>query len=218
MSDDPYSIPTTADIGYVHLNVADLDQSLAFYCGTLGFGLVRRYGDGSHGAAFVSAGGYHHHIGLNTWRSRRATPPPSGYTELYHLAVRYANRRDLAQTVRRVLEAGVSLGGATDHGVSHSVYLGDPDGNGVELTWDRVAEERTRRTGHVFWEGTRSERPVERIGLRLYGENVVTRCTYTLSSASQPDLRSVKPPMARFVTAISSSPPRRQKGILEVSF
>jgi catechol 2,3-dioxygenase len=144
MSNDTYIIPATANIGHIHLNVADLDRSLAFYCGTLGFGLVTRYAEGPHGAAFVSAGGYHHHIGLNTWRSRGATPAPSGHTGLFHLAVRYANRRDLARAVRRVLEAGIVLGGATDHGVSHSVYLSDPDGNGVELTCDLPESEWPR--------------------------------------------------------------------------
>jgi catechol 2,3-dioxygenase len=142
--DNTYTMPSGAHIGHVHLNVADLDRSLAFYCGTLGFRLVTRYADGPHGAAFVSAGGYHHHIGLNTWRSRSGTPAPTGHTGLFHLAIAYPNRHDLAQAVRRVLEAGIALGGATDHGVSHSVYLSDPDGNGLELTVDLPESEWPR--------------------------------------------------------------------------
>lgn len=136
MTREAYQVPAGASIGHVHLHVADLERSLAFYRGVLGFGLVTRFAEGPHGAAFVSAGGYHHHIGLNTWRSRGASPPPPGHTGLYHFAVRYPARRDLAEAVRRAVAAGVSLHGATDHGVSHSIYLADPDGNGLELTWD----------------------------------------------------------------------------------
>lgn len=139
--DSPYGsyvIPAGAGIGHVHLKVADVDRALGFYRGVLGFGVVTRVGDR---AAFVSAGGYHHHIGLNNWRTQGAASPPPGATGLYHLAVRYPDRTSLAVAVRRVVEAGIPLGGATDHGVSHSVYLSDPDGNGVELTCDRPREE-----------------------------------------------------------------------------
>ena len=134
----PYTIPAGADIGHVHLKVADLERALDFYCGVLGFELMTRYGAQ---AAFVSAGGYHHHIGLNTWESRGAPSPPPGRTGLYHLAVRLPGRAALATAVRRLLLAGVPLSGAADHGVSEAVYLDDPDGNGVELYWDRPREE-----------------------------------------------------------------------------
>ena len=122
------------DIGHVHLKVADIDRALSFYVGVLGFELQQRFG---RQAAFVSAGGYHHHIGLNTWESRGGSPPPPGTTGLYHLALRYPTRRALADALRRLVEAGVPLQGASDHGVSEALYLADPDGNGVELTWDR---------------------------------------------------------------------------------
>ena len=121
-------------IGHVHLKVADLDRALAFYCGVLGFELTQRYGAG---AAFVSAGGYHHHIGLNTWESAGGSPPPPGTTGLYHLAILYPSRAALADALRRLVAAGVRLDGASDHGVSEALYLRDPDGNGVELYRDR---------------------------------------------------------------------------------
>jgi catechol 2,3-dioxygenase len=121
-------------IGHVHLKVADLERALRFYCGVLGFELTQRYGAQ---AAFVAAGGYHHHIGLNTWESLGGPPPPPGTTGLYHLAVLYPTRVALADALRRVLAAGVPLDGASDHGVSEALYLRDPDGNGVELYWDR---------------------------------------------------------------------------------
>lgn len=133
-----YTIPDGADIGHVHLKVADLERSLGFYCGVLGFALMQRFGDQ---AAFVSAGGYHHHLGLNTWESKGGAPPPPGSTGLYHTAIRFPTRRDLAVAVRRVLEVGVPLSGASDHGVSEAIYLDDPDGNGVELYWDRPRAE-----------------------------------------------------------------------------
>jgi catechol 2,3-dioxygenase len=124
-------------IGHVHLKVADLERALAFYCGVLGFGLTQRYGEQ---AAFVSAGGYHHHIGLNTWESHGAAPPPPGRTGLYHLAVLYPTRATLADALRRLIAARIPLDGASDHGVSEALYLRDPDGNGVELYWDRPEE------------------------------------------------------------------------------
>jgi len=128
-------------IGHVHLKVADLDRAIAFYSGVLGFELQQKYGTE---AAFLSAGGYHHHIGLNTWESRGGTPPPKGHTGLYHTAILYPTRADLADALRRLLAAGIRLDGASDHGVSQALYLRDPDGNGVELYWDRPREEWPR--------------------------------------------------------------------------
>jgi len=124
-------------IGHVHLKVADLDRALSFYCGVLGFELMQRYGKE---AAFVSAGGYHHHIGLNTWESAGGSPPPPGSTGLYHLAILYPTRAALAEALRRVQAAGIALDGASDHGVSEALYLRDYDDNGVELYWDRPRE------------------------------------------------------------------------------
>lgn len=121
-------------IGHVHLKVADLERSLEFYCGVLGFELTQRYGTQ---AAFISAGGYHHHIGLNTWESLGGSPPPPGTTGLYHTAILYPTRCALADALQRVLRAGIQLDGASDHGVSEAIYLRDPDENGVELYWDR---------------------------------------------------------------------------------
>ena len=128
-------------IGHVHLKVADLERALAFYCGVLGFELRQRFGAS---AAFISAGGYHHHIGLNTWESAGGSPPPPRSTGLYHLAVLYPTRALLADAVRRVLDAGIVLDGAADHGVSEAIYLRDPDANGVELYWDRPQSEWPR--------------------------------------------------------------------------
>ncbi|KAB7783135.1 VOC family protein [Methylorubrum populi] len=128
-------------IGHVHLKVADLERALAFYCGVLGFALTQRYGAQ---AAFVSAGGYHHHIGLNTWESAGGSPPPPGHTGLYHLAILYPDRAALADALRRVEAAGIALDGASDHGVSEALYLRDPDGNGVELYRDRPEAEWPR--------------------------------------------------------------------------
>ena len=133
----PGRIDPQVRIGHVHLKVADLERSLRFYCGVLGFEITQRYGTQ---AAFVSAGGYHHHIGLNTWESLGGSPPPSGTTGLYHTAILYPTRRTLADALRRVLGAGIPLDGAADHGVSEALYLRDPDGNGVELYWDRPQE------------------------------------------------------------------------------
>ncbi|HVH02400.1 MAG TPA: VOC family protein [Amaricoccus sp.] len=121
-------------IGHVHLKVADLDRAIAFYSGVLGFELQQKFGDR---AAFLSAGGYHHHIGLNTWESLGGTPPPPGHTGLYHTAILYPTRADLADALRRLIAAGIRLDGASDHGVSEALYLRDPDGNGVELYHDR---------------------------------------------------------------------------------
>jgi catechol 2,3-dioxygenase len=139
---DPQPIDPRVDIGHVHLKVADLDRSLAFWVGVLGLELQQRFGGQ---AAFVSAGGYHHHIGLNTWESAGGSPPPRGTTGLYHVALRYPDRPSLADALRRLVAAGVSLDGATDHGVSEAIYLRDPDGNGVELYRDRRREEWPRR-------------------------------------------------------------------------
>ena len=121
-------------IGHVHLKVADLDRALGFYRDVLGFELMQRFGTQ---AAFISAGGYHHHIGLNTWESKGGSPPARGTTGLYHVAILYPTRRDLADALLRLAKAGIELDGASDHGVSEALYLSDPDGNGVELYWDR---------------------------------------------------------------------------------
>jgi catechol 2,3-dioxygenase len=128
-------------IGHVHLKVADLERALNFYCGVLGFELQQRFGAQ---AAFISAGGYHHHIGLNTWESKGGSPPPPHSTGLYHLAILYPTRATLAAALRRVLAADIELDGAADHGVSEAIYLRDPDGNGVELYRDRPAAEWPR--------------------------------------------------------------------------
>ncbi|WP_424957856.1 VOC family protein [Hyphomicrobium sp. 1Nfss2.1] len=130
----PRPVDAGVRIGHVHVKVADLDRSLAFYCGVLGFELMQRYGKQ---AAFVSAGGYHHHIGLNTWESKGGTAPPPGTTGLYHVALLYPTRAALGDALRRLIEGGVPLEGASDHGVSQALYLRDPDGNGIELYWDR---------------------------------------------------------------------------------
>ncbi|HYD15186.1 MAG TPA: VOC family protein [Hyphomicrobium sp.] len=129
-------------IGHVHLKVADIERALGFYRDVLGFEVTQRYGTQ---AAFVSAGGYHHHIGLNTWESYGGQPPPRGTTGLYHVAILYPTRAALADALRRVLAAGIELEGASDHGVSEAIYLRDPDGNGIELYRDRVPEEWPRR-------------------------------------------------------------------------
>ena len=125
-------------IGHVHLKVADLERSLAFYCGVLGFELIQKYGSQ---AAFISAGGYHHHIGLNTWESQGGSPPPPGTTGLYHVAILYPTRGELADALSRLVKVGIPLQGASDHGVSEALYLSDPDGNGIELYWDRPQEQ-----------------------------------------------------------------------------
>ncbi|MBL9190802.1 MAG: VOC family protein [Opitutaceae bacterium] len=137
MPDTPRPIDSGVRIGHVHLKVAHLQRALNFYCGVLGFQLTQRYGAQ---AAFISAGGYHHHLGLNTWESLGGSPPPPGATGLYHTAILYPTRAHLADALRRLLAAGVALDGAADHGVSEALYLRDPDQNGVELYWDRPVE------------------------------------------------------------------------------
>jgi catechol 2,3-dioxygenase len=129
------------DVGHVHLKVADLDRAIAFYRDVLGFDLQQQLGDQ---AAFLSAGGYHHHVGLNTWESRGGPPPPPETTGLYHVAFRFPDRSSLAQAVKRVLDSGIPLSGASDHGVSEAIYLSDPDGNGIELYYDRPEAEWPR--------------------------------------------------------------------------
>lgn len=131
---NPEPIDAGVDIGHVHLKVADIDRALGFYCGVLGFKLTQRFG---RQAAFIAAGNYHHHIGLNTWESQGGSPPAPGTTGLYHLAIRYPTRRALSDALRRLINAHVELDGASDHGVSEALYLRDPDDNGVELYWDR---------------------------------------------------------------------------------
>ena len=148
-------IDPEVDIGHVHLKVADIDRSLGFYAGVLGFEVMARMGDQ---AAFISAGGYHHHIGLNTWESRGGSPPSPGTTGLYHVAIRYPDRAALGDALRRLVEAGIALDGASDHGVSEALYLHDPDGNGVELYCDRPKEEWPRDENGNF---TMFTRPVD---------------------------------------------------------
>ena len=137
----PNPIGPGVSIGHVHLKVADLERALAFYAGVLGFEVTQRFG---RQAAFLSAGGYHHHLGLNTWESEGGSPPPAGATGLYHLAILYSTRAELADATRRVLAAGIELDGASDHGVSEAIYLRDPDGNGVELYRDRPKDQWPR--------------------------------------------------------------------------
>jgi catechol 2,3-dioxygenase len=132
------AIDPRVDIGHVHLKVSDLERAVAFYRDVLGFDVMHQYGDQ---AAFLSAGGYHHHIGLNTWESQGGSPPPRGTTGLYHVAIRYPDRKTLAQAVKQVVDAGIPLSGASDHGVSEAIYLQDPDHNGIELYRDRARDE-----------------------------------------------------------------------------
>ena len=138
-----YRAPADIRIGHVHLHVSDLNRSIAFYRDVMGFDLNFQMDE----AAFLSAGGYHHHIGLNTWESRRGGPPAPGTTGLYHVAILYARREELADALRRLIRHGVPLGGASDHGVSEALYLDDPDGNGVELYWDRDPAEWPKDEG-----------------------------------------------------------------------
>jgi catechol 2,3-dioxygenase len=141
-----------ARIGHVHLRVSDLERAIAFYNGVLGFEITQQFGNS---AAFLSAGGYHHHIGLNTWESLGGEAPAAGTTGLYHLAIVYPTRAELADALRRLISAGIPLDGASDHGVSESLYLRDPDGNGVELYWDRPREEWPRDAKGALSMGTR---------------------------------------------------------------
>ncbi|HVV55304.1 MAG TPA: VOC family protein [Mucilaginibacter sp.] len=135
---EDYKIPPATRIGHVHLKVSDLQRSIDFYCGLLGFELVMKYGDQ---AAFISAGGYHHHIGLNTWHSKGQLPAPASAPGLYHTAILYPERKDLAVALQRLIDAKYPITGASDHGVSEAIYLDDPDGNGVELYWDRPRDQ-----------------------------------------------------------------------------
>lgn len=132
-----YNIPTQTRIGHVHLKVADLQRAMDFYCGLLGFEIITQLGDS---AAFISAGGYHHHIGLNTWQSKNGNPPPTHTTGLFHTAIVYPTRKDLAEIFVRLQNVNYPFTGAADHGVSEALYLDDPDKNGVELYWDRPKE------------------------------------------------------------------------------
>jgi catechol 2,3-dioxygenase len=142
-----YQVPPKTTIGHIHLKVSDLDRALEFYCGLLGFELIMTYGDQ---AAFISAGGYHHHIGLNTWQSKGAPPAPKRSTGLFHTAILYPSRKDLAEILQRLIDADYSLSGASDHGVSEALYLDDPDGNGVELYWDRPKDQwPTKKDGSI---------------------------------------------------------------------
>ncbi len=151
-------------IGHVHLKVADLDRALAFYCDVLGFEVMQHMGSQ---AAFVSAGGYHHHIGLNTWESEGGSPPAPGTTGLYHVAILYPNRAALADAYARLQRAGIALDGAADHGVSEALYLKDPDQNGIELYWDRPREEWPRgRDGQLEM----YTRPLDLDNLRAAGD------------------------------------------------
>jgi len=138
---NPSPVDPRVRIGHVHLKVADIERALGFYCGVLGFELMQRFGAQ---AAFISAGGYHHHIGLNTWESRGGSPPPAGTTGLYHVAILYPTRALLGDALKRLIAAEIELDGAADHGVSEALYLRDPDGNGVELYWDRMPSEWPR--------------------------------------------------------------------------
>lgn len=135
---DQYQLPSQTTIGHVHLKVADLQRSLDFYHGILGFEITTTLGDQ---AAFISAGGYHHHIGLNTWQSKNGPQPPKNSTGLFHTAILYPTRKDLATILKRLIDHGIKLTGTADHGVSEALYLDDPDGNGVELYWDKPKDQ-----------------------------------------------------------------------------
>ncbi len=144
---DSYKIPSNTRIGHIHLKVSDLDKALSFYRDLLGFEVTQYYGNS---AVFVSAGGYHHHIGLNTWHSKNGVPAPANSCGLYHTAILYPTRKDLAVILKRLVEAKYPLSGASDHGVSEAIYLDDPDGNGVELYWDKPKEQWTLDAeGHI---------------------------------------------------------------------
>src|SRR5215831_555746 len=155
------TIDPRVDIGHVHLKVGDIDRSLAFYRDILGFDVTQRYGDQ---AAFISAGGYHHHLGLNTWESRGGSPPPANTTGLYHVAIRYPDRAQLGNALKRLVEVQWPIDGATDHGVSEAIYLRDPDGNGIELYRDRPEDEWPRPPeGKGYAEGPAPEEAERRL-------------------------------------------------------
>ena len=161
-------LPTGAHIGHVHLRVSDLDRAIGFYRDLMGFDLLVRLGDE---AAFLSAGGYHHHIGLNTWQSAGGSPPPHGSTGLYHFAINYPERRDLAVALKRLLGKDWSIDGASDHGTHEAIYLRDPDHNGIELAWDRDRSEWPR-TGEEL---TFTRKPLDFDGLLAEIEEPVSR-------------------------------------------
>lgn len=148
MTQSTESIPAGARIGHVHLKVSNLDQSIHFYRDLMGFDLLMRFGDQ---AAFLSAGGYHHHIGLNTWESAGGEPPAAGATGLYHFAINYPERADLATALKRLLDGGWGIDGASDHGTHEAIYLHDPDHNGLELAWDRPREEWLGADGKIIF-------------------------------------------------------------------
>jgi catechol 2,3-dioxygenase len=166
MSHEP--IPAGAHIGHVHLRVSDLDRAIGFYRDLMGFDLLVRLGDE---AAFLSAGGYHHHVGLNTWQSAGGSPPPPGSTGLYHFAINYPERRDLAVALKRLLDKDWSIDGASDHGTHEAIYLHDPDHNGIELAWDRDRSEWPR-TGEEL---TFTRKPLDFDGLLAEIEEPVSR-------------------------------------------
>ena len=161
-------IPAGAHIGHVHLRVSDLDRAIGFYRDLMGFDLLVRLGDE---AAFLSAGGYHHHIGLNTWQSAGGSPPPHGSTGLYHFAINYPERRDLAVALKRLLDKDWSIDGASDHGTHEAIYLHDPDHNGIELAWDRDRSEWPRTGGEL----TFTRKPLDFDGLLAEIEEPVSR-------------------------------------------
>ena len=152
------SIPAGTFIGHVHLKVADLDRAVHFYHELMGFDLITRFGAQ---AAFLSAGGYHHHLGLNTWESAGGQPPAPGTTGLYHFAINYPTRRDLAAALKRLLDGGWGIDGASDHGTHEAIYLHDPDFNGIELAWDRSPDQWPRRDGELIF----SRKPLDFAGL-----------------------------------------------------
>ncbi|MFN8446042.1 MAG: VOC family protein [Caldilineaceae bacterium] len=143
------SIPAGTRIGHVHLKVSSIDRSVDFYHGLMGFDLITRFGEQ---AAFLSAGGYHHHLGLNTWESAGGQPPAPGTTGLYHFAINYPTRHDLAAALKRLLDGGWGIDGASDHGTHEAIYLHDPDFNGIELAWDRLSEEWPRKNGNIIFD------------------------------------------------------------------
>lgn len=140
---EPTPINPLVKIGHIHLKVSDLERSLKFYKEAFGFELTQKYGEE---AAFISAGGYHHHIGLNTWESKGGQWPPAGCTGLFHLALLYPDRKSLAVALRRIVSLGIKIEGASDHGVSEAIYFSDPDGNGIEIYWDRAEYEWPRNS------------------------------------------------------------------------